>query len=494
MVRTRAQSLLAPISQTSSHQHLPQNRRRKRKQSTENAPEPGPGPAPKQPRRRKHPTENAPEPEPDPSPASDQERKHVDPIAFWAERGHWPEEQDWPEDTSEMESPRGRPLARKKPSPPLSRKRSNSTITGITNSTPGPREEKSVPYQGRLFEVLLETKRSYLREDPLGLASANKDLLRSLLETPQPIPSDTLFRDDIFKITCLDLHDKNEARVIQDIARLIVPSAATLSKFGAKHLDILTETVNEGWKHSIPLANPRPQPDYAVGFKRQAFTEDQLNKLSPFIGNIFDGDQSLFLSTHYMYFPFLTCEVKCGSGVFEVADRQNAHSMTLAVRAIVELFRYIKREDEVNRQILAFSVSHNEKWVSIYGHYPVINGQENEYYRYPIQEFNFTALDGKDKWTSYRIIRNIYDIWMPAHYKKICSAIDQLPAELDLAVPPLSGATGLSQDAGSLMSEADPASKSVEQDSRSSNAGQQGITPDTSLTRPEAAKRRKRQV
>ena len=44
------------------------------------------------------------------------------------------------------------------------------------------------------------------------------------------------------------------------------------------------------------------------------------------------------MATYYMYFPFLTCEVKCGAAALDVADRQNAHSMTLAVRGIVELF------------------------------------------------------------------------------------------------------------------------------------------------------------
>ncbi|PHH75954.1 hypothetical protein CDD80_1916 [Ophiocordyceps camponoti-rufipedis] len=34
--------------------------------------------------------------------------------------------------------------------------------------------------------------------------------------------------------------------------------------------------------------------------------------------------------TYYMCFPFLTCEVKCGGGMLMVADRQNAHSMTMA--------------------------------------------------------------------------------------------------------------------------------------------------------------------
>jgi hypothetical protein len=64
-----------------------------------------------------------------------------------------------------------------------------------------------------------------------------------------------------------------------------------------------------------------------------------------------------------MYFPFLTCEVKCGAPPLDIVDRQNVHGMTLAVRAIVELFRTVKREDKVNRKILAFSVSYSHRLV-----------------------------------------------------------------------------------------------------------------------------------
>ena len=51
-----------------------------------------------------------------------------------------------------------------------------------------------------------------------------------------------------------------------------------------------------------------------------------------------------------MYFPFLTCEGKCGAAALDIADRQNAYNMTLAVRGIVELFCAVKREDEVNQK------------------------------------------------------------------------------------------------------------------------------------------------
>jgi len=57
------------------------------------------------------------------------------------------------------------------------------------------------------------------------------------------------------------------------------------------------------------------------------------------------------MATWRMYFPFFTCEVKCGAAALDVADRQNAHSMTLAVRGIVELFRLVKREKELHQEI-----------------------------------------------------------------------------------------------------------------------------------------------
>jgi hypothetical protein len=76
----------------------------------------------------------------------------------------------------------------------------------------------------------------------------------------------------------------------------------------------------------------------------------------------------------------------------------------------------------------------------------------------PIHTFDFTALNGKDKWTAYKVTKDVYDVWMPTHLKRIYSVIDQLPADLnfevsqesDLQIPE---ASGLSQDLGGLFSE-----------------------------------------
>ncbi|RYO97875.1 hypothetical protein DL766_007945 [Monosporascus sp. MC13-8B] len=479
------------INGTPSPQDPPvpaQSRGRKRKQLTEDALNPSPDPNQK--RQRISPTGSAETTFAEPAIGS-VDPTQTDPIAFWAKEGRWPEEQFWSERPSETVPTMERLLARKKSSSSFSRKRSNSA-TSTTPSDQQPREQKSAPYRDQRYETLLEVKGSYMTKAPLGLAGASQAICRSFLEKTQPAPGDTLFRNDIFETTCQKIHNKNEARVIQDISRLIVPSAESLATFGAKHLDILTESVNEGWNNSIPFTSIRPQPDYSVGFRREAFTKDQLTKLSPFIGDFIAGDQSLFMATYYMYFPFLTCEVKCGAAALDVADRQNAHSMTLAVRAVAELCRAVKREGEVHRQILGFSISHDHQSVRIYGHYPVIDGKDIKYYRHPIRKFDFTELDGKEKWTAYRFTKNVYDIWMPAHFKMICSAIDQLPSNLDFDVSSLSEATGLSQDLGNLMqSDAGSASVSVERDNQSSNAEQQGVTPDASFAGPGVAKRRK---
>ncbi|GAB0133846.1 hypothetical protein EsDP_00002240 [Epichloe bromicola] len=343
----------------------------------------------------------------------------IDPVGFWTQERKWPREY--------FEPGMEQLLARKRSLPTLNRKRSNSA-TSTTPSDQRQREEKSAPYRDARYELLLQTKGSYMDTSELGITDSSKRIIQDLLGGDQLFPKDTIFDDSVFVDACRNLRSRNEARVIQDISRLIVPSAETLS-LHLKSLRHLTESVNEGWNNSMPLTGTRPQPDFSLGFRREAFNDLQLAKLSPFIGNFISGDQSLFIATYYMYFPFLTCEVKCGAAALDVADRQNAHSMTLAVRAITALFRAVKREDEVHRHIQAFSISHDHGSVRIYGHYPVLEGKNTKYYRHPIRKFDFTELDGKEKWTSYLFIKNLYELWVPSHFERLCSAINQLPSE-----------------------------------------------------------------
>lgn len=259
-----------------------------------------------------------------------------------------------------------------------------------------------------------------------NISNESRELCATLLDHKQEHPRESLFDDDIFQTTCQRVASRHEAIVVRDILPLIVPSAEILAARMPK-LECLIEGVNEPWSNSQPIIN-RPQPDYSVGFRREAFTDEQLNQIAPFIGDFIAGDQSLFMATSEMHFPFLTCEVKCGAEALQYADRQNTHNMTLAVRGIVELFRLVNRESELHLRILAFSVSHDHEAVRIYGHYPVIDKAtaKLEYCRYLILKFYFTERNGRDKWAAYQFTKNVYDLWVPTHLERICSAIDQI--------------------------------------------------------------------
>ncbi|KAG9772805.1 hypothetical protein KCU88_g6021, partial [Aureobasidium melanogenum] len=402
----------------------------------------------------------------------------VDSVTYWTLTYHWP--QGYFNESGEM----SHLLARKKSTASLRRKRSDSESDAPSSTTPSDqkaREEKSSPYKDARYEALLAAKGSFMDASDPGVDDKSRTLIRGLLEKAQPVPKDSLFREDLFNSTFRKIRNRNETRVIRDISQLIVPSAEIFATYGAAALDCLIESTNEGWNNSIPVTKTRPQPDYSVGFRREAFTETQLQKLQPFVGDL--TDNSFFMGTWYMYFPFFSSEVKCGAAALDVADRQNAHSMTLAVRGVVELFRLVKREKELHREILAFSISHDHRSVRIYGHYPVIEGKKTTFYRHPIHTFDFTALDGKEKWTAYKFTKSVYDTWMPGHFKRLCSAIDAIPPDIhfelseesDLQFP---SSSGLSQGLESHhLAESEAAG-----DDELSLLDPQEATPETSVT------------
>ncbi|KAG9228305.1 hypothetical protein BJ875DRAFT_527621 [Amylocarpus encephaloides] len=295
--------------------------------------------------------------------------------------------------------------------------------SSTSSSDQKPRDAKSAPYQNARYENILATKGSFIGKSELDATAKSKSLCRTLLETKQTFPDDSLFRDNLFEEAYEMVRNKNEARVVRDISSFMVPSAEILAIRGAKHLKILIESVNEGWNNSIPITKTRPKPDYSV-----------LKRIEPFVGEL--TDTSFFMATYSMYFPFLTYEAKCSAIAFDIA-----------VGGIVELFRLVKREKELYREILAFLISYDQRTVRIYGHYPIIKGNETTFYRHLIRTFDFTELDGKEKWTAYQFTKNIYDLWMLTHLKRICSVIEELPSHINFEVSERSELTesGLSQ-------------------------------------------------
>ena len=199
--------------------------------------------------------------------------------------------------------------------------------------------------------------------------------------------------------------------VIRDIASLIIPSAQAFAIYGALYLNNLIENINESQRNIIPFYRPRPQPDYFISFARSAFIDQQLRRLIPFISDIVYRSNltSFFIAISQIYFLFLIYKVKYGAIALDIADRQNAYNMTLAVRGIIELFKLVKREKELYREIFAFLFSHDYRTVRIYGHYIIIEKDNVAFYRYLIYIFNIIILNSKEKQTAYKFIKNIYN-------------------------------------------------------------------------------------
>ena len=313
-----------------------------------------------------------------------------------------------------------------------------------------------------------------------GITDISRKLCRTLLKNEQTIPQDTLFRDDLFDETCRKIQNRNETMVIRDIDLLIVFSAQTLTIYDVIHLNHLYETTNEGWNSVFffSLHKTRPQLDFSVGFGRSAFTQKQWNKLKPFVGELGFKIIIYFMITTRMYFLFLTCEVKCGAAAFDIADRQNAHSMSVALKAFVILFKSVKREKQFDRKIFTFFISHNHRSVKMYDHYPVIEGDKTIFYRHSIREFSFTEQDEKKKWTAYRFIKNVYDHHSLKLHAMICSAINDLSLDINFD---FSQSVFFSQSTSQSSQQSNAEFIVDEDDTQLSSADSQKITSSTSF-------------
>ncbi|KAL6881112.1 hypothetical protein J3F83DRAFT_758090 [Trichoderma novae-zelandiae] len=289
-----------------------------------------------------------------------------------------------------------------------------------------PREHKSDPFRDPSWQNDFNRFGTYMREDPHGLGPEATTLYKGLLEGAQAPPQNSLFDDNVIDETCERIRYRNETTLFRDITPLIAPSAELLAlRDHQPHLGLLCESTNEVWSSSQPVIRIQSQPSYSVGFKAEAFTEEQFNKVTDFFEELCAEETSPMMGTPHMFFPCFSLEI----GPMAIAERQNVHNMSVAMRGVVELFRGVCREAELHRQILGFSISHNHCQVEIAAHYPVIYGDLTNFYRRVIHSFDFSDPACGDRWAAYRFTRNLYDTWMPAHFDRICSAIADLPLE-----------------------------------------------------------------
>ena len=231
----------------------------------------------------------------------------------------------------------------------------------------------------------------------------------------------------------------NSERLQRDITPWIVPSAENLYLHGEITPDYIVEEVREEWIESAMMGGLRPKPDYTVGLSRKAFTEEENKTLDHHTWR-----ERPFFCTLRLCFPFLMCEAKIGAAgpgmrqaTMDEMERQIRFSASIAIRAIIHLYNLafgatsLGRVKELYGQVLVFSVSHDNNFVNIYGHYAVLSDDSAgglRFCRYLINRWRLDMLFGAERHKAYNFVLNIYEKFAPEHRKRIKDAIASLPA------------------------------------------------------------------
>ncbi|KAI5366167.1 hypothetical protein Slin15195_G076900 [Septoria linicola] len=305
----------------------------------------------------------------------------------------------------------------------LGQKRSNSQLRSSSYSQ-SVRDGESPQAWTRQHEEKMEEAGLVMKEyqTQAAITSACQRLCDDLKKRDCSPPHGPSFeRDRLLKI--LDLvRFRNEARVVRDIMPLVVPSPELLNVDGHQGMDQMSEAMDAEWLQCNTICGPRPKPDFAVGISSSAFAEDEKVKL-----RLSHTSACPNLFPENMYYPFLICEVKGSDRPIQEAERQSMHSASIAVRAIVQLYRKISATDEVDRRILAFSVAHNNTTVKIFGHFARVEEQKLTFFRCRLYTADFATDFGSDEWAKpYGIIRAIYDVFFPQHLARITGALTRL--------------------------------------------------------------------
>ncbi|KAJ5547488.1 hypothetical protein N7513_004722 [Penicillium frequentans] len=199
-----------------------------------------------------------------------------------------------------------------------------------------------------------------------------------------------------------------------------MPSAENQYIRGNQSLKDVIDGYNDPWLKTEPIYGPKPQPDHARGLRWSTFSEDQRRKLG-----IKPDEKSPYTVREDMYFPYLTAEIKCGNQALDFADRQNMHSMCIALRAVISLCQAAGCTEEVHRRILGFSISHDLGGLRMYGYYPEIDDGKVSFYRWPVAQPNIWVKE--NRWICYQFVENLDREFLPIHTNRLMRILEEVP-------------------------------------------------------------------
>ena len=384
-----------------------------------------PSPSPTQPqeqiRKRKQPTapftrQDQPCPK---KPRTSEDRSGATPIDDYNPIENWVKTGQWPTNFIEKGFDMKHPLS----SAESSSKKKTRTLSYSQRVREG---KLPMQYTGNYEKWLLAAGldmdrirgKDHISEESRKLCEELKTISRTTIK-PIIYPSETIYR------VVNQCKDRNEAIVLRDITPMIVPPITSLYFGGNDNLEHVIDEVNANWDIRCVLAGPRPRPDLAVGLSSTAFTFDEINKL-----NCYAAIDNWARFTDNMYFPFLMCEVKCAEGGLDAADRQNMHSSSIALKALIKIeqeadrYRDEQKASDLYGRTLVFSISHNSDDARLYGHYALVQNGQWFYYRYSVGKFDLTD---SGLLALYNFVQNLFKSYPSKLMQRLKDALAVLP-------------------------------------------------------------------
>ena len=334
-------------------------------------------------------------------------------IAYWSETGHWPP--NFAERGFDMGDSRDPSHSNKRP------RQSSYSQTSRDRKAP---ESYSPAYETYILAEGLDM--NIIKGEEL-VSKQSKSFCEELQKISHQTIEPGLFDGKIVRKVVALCRKRNEAMIYREITLMISPPIKSIYFHGGDHVEHVIDEVDANWKHNCVLSGPRPRPDLALGLSSSAFTSAEIEKL-----DCYSTSNNWTKFTELMYFPFLMCEVKCGRDGLDTADRQNMHTSSIAIKAILQIeqeadkYRPEKELQRLSYQTLIYSISHDQEDARIYGHFPVVYGEKWYYYRYRIAKLDLLA-EKHGLLASHNFVGNVLKLHVPKHLDRLKNAIAILP-------------------------------------------------------------------
>jgi hypothetical protein len=225
------------------------------------------------------------------------------------------------------------------------------------------------------------------------------------------------------------LQDESEGEIIRQLAPHIIPAMDEIPD------PRLAGKTDQLWCNSVPvpldptiltnpLPLPRPKPDLAFGYSRQAFNKDQLTSIDLLDDKL---GRSYAIPDQELRFPFLSIEFKsqAKNGNHYIATNQAAGAGAIALNGNLELIQRSSGAEgfDFNEpQFFSVTMDHEIARINVHWLSAPTDGGE---YCFHVERLSRHFLDEANGLRAViRAIKNILDYSSDARLRKLCEALD----------------------------------------------------------------------